>query len=88
MEADVNGSFDLSDHISNLGITRKTSRKMQKKLSIMKSENVLFKYEYADEDVEETATIYISGQFNNWDFEEMTKVSTGKYNYEKMIKGG
>jgi hypothetical protein len=31
--------------------------------------------------------VFISGQFNDWDFEEMTK-NEKEYTYEKMVKGG
>ena len=31
--------------------------------------------------------IFISGQFNNWDLEEMTRTEN-QYSFEKMVKGG
>ena len=44
---------------------------MSKKMSAMHSENVKFTYIYEVPNGTGAETVYISGQFNNWDFEEM-----------------
>ena len=61
---------------------------MQKKLSAIRTEYVEFNYEYTDEELTEECMIHISGQFNDWGFEEMTKLSKGKYQYKTMVQGG
>ena len=46
-------------------------------------------YKYSVPDGTGNEAVFISGQFNNWDFEEMTRAENGKeYTYEKMVKGG
>ena len=68
---------------SDLGLANKLSKSM----SAIHSENVKFKYEYVVPNAYGGETVYISGQFNNWDFEEMTK-DGNTYKIEKMVKGG
>jgi hypothetical protein len=53
------------------GMNLKSAKSISKKMSVMHSENVTFKYEYEVPNGNGTETVYISGQFNNWDFEEM-----------------
>ena len=64
-------------------------KSMSQKFSSIHSELVKMQYNYAVPDGTGNETVYISGQFNNWDLEEMTRTKNEKeYTYEKMVKGG
>jgi len=69
------------------GANLKAAKQMSKKMSVMHSENVRFTYEYEVPNGHGAETVFISGQFNNWDFEEMQKDGK-KYKIEKQVKGG
>ena len=62
---------------------------MSKKFSSIKSEDVKLTYSYQlDENYYGSeCAVFISGQFNNWDFEEMKKEGN-TFTFEKYVKGG
>ena len=70
-------------------LTLKQKRSLSKKFSSIKSEDVKLTYSYQiDENYYgNESTVFISGQFNNWDFEEMKKEGN-TFTFEKYVKGG
>jgi hypothetical protein len=63
------GMFDLRREIDLIDFPM--SKRMSKQMSAIHSENVKFNYEYEVPNGTGNETVYISGQFDNWDFEEM-----------------
>ncbi len=80
-------------------LNRKQSMKLSKKLSCFKNESVEMKIEFnlnTEDSVsnnEKSNLVYIVGQFNNWQLEEMQQDSTlqnnfKKFTYSKDVIGG
>ena len=66
---------------------------MAKKISGLHRQDVLFKYQYFVDEAQvegQAKTVFITGQMNDWDLEEMVLDPTNskRYTYETLVKGG
>ena len=92
--ADLEGMDDINAYyesicLDEVDLDATKLKSLSRKFSSIHSEEVAMHYKYSVPDGTGNEAVFISGQFNNWDFEEMTRTENEKeYLYEKMVKGG